>query len=141
MRPRRFPTSAAISYAATASTSSSFSASRRLALPPIYALPSKLRRSSSAAAPPAEPSPPAVNPRWLSDLKARIGRCITFGLRREQQQEAGRICEVLARDWHELVAGSEGFLTEKGRRGLWKHGVVWGDMVRASFICSYEHPS
>lgn len=105
----------------------------RLALAPSYTLPHQLHRSSSTSSPSpaaAETSPPAVSPRFLSDLQSRIGRCIMFGLRREQQQEAGRICEVLARDWRELVAGSEGFLTEKGRRGLWKHEVVWGEMVR-----------
>lgn len=81
-----------------------------------------------------------MSPRWLSDLKSRIGRCITFGLSAPQQQEAGRICEVLARDWRELVAGSEGFLTAKGFRGLWRQHVVWGEMVRPSspflLVCS-----
>lgn len=32
-------------------------------------------------------------------------------------------------NWRELLAGGEGYLTERGRRGLWKHPVAWGDMV------------
>jgi hypothetical protein len=41
--------------------------------------------------------------------------------------------EELATDWRELVAGSEGFLTGEGRRGLWRHEVCWGDMD--SMVC------
>lgn len=79
------------------------------------------------------PSEPPLNPRWLSDAKTRIGKCITFGLRPHQVQEAGSILHDLARDWRELLAGSEGFLTGPRRRGLFRHRVVWGDsdsMVR-----------
>ncbi|KAI9724878.1 MAG: hypothetical protein M1812_000154 [Candelaria pacifica] len=70
-----------------------------------------------------------LNPRWMSELKARIGRCIMFGLKPHQNKEAGEISAQLARDWRELVAGSEGFLTGKRRRGLYRHEVVWGEMV------------
>jgi len=52
-----------------------------------------------------------------------------FGLEEQQVAEAGAILQELALDWRELVAGSEGFLTGEGRRGLWRHEVVWGDMV------------
>ena len=47
-----------------------------------------------------------------------------------QMEEAGMILKEIARDWRELVAGSEGFLTGKTRRGLHRHNVVWGEMVR-----------
>lgn len=36
---------------------------------------------------------------------------------------------MLALEWRELVAGSEGFLTEEGRRGLWRRKTEWGEMV------------
>ena len=43
--------------------------------------------------------------------------------------EAGNILKVVAREWRELVAGSEGFLTGRGRAGTEGREVVWGDMV------------
>lgn len=70
----------------------------------------------------------ASSPRWLSDLKARIGKCISFGLLPEQVRRAGNILEVVSRDWRDLVAGSEGFLTGQDRAGLEEHRVVWGEM-------------
>ncbi|KAF2121953.1 thioesterase-like superfamily-domain-containing protein [Lophiotrema nucula] len=73
----------------------------------------------------------SLNPRWLSDVKARIGKCINFGLRTEQTQEACLILEEIAKDWRHLLAGSEGFLTDKNRIGLFRQEVVWGEMVLA----------
>lgn len=75
----------------------------------------------------------ALSPRWLSNLKSRIGRCISFGLRPKQIRRAGDILQVLATEWRDLVAGSEGFLTGPGRAGLERHRVVWGDMD--SMVC------
>lgn len=52
-----------------------------------------------------------------------------FGLKPTQVEEAGKILQQLARDWRELIAGSEGFLTDEKRRSLYRHNVVWGEMV------------
>jgi len=70
----------------------------------------------------------ALDPRWLSHVKRRIGKCITFGMKPPQVATAGAILAEIVRDWRELVAGSEGFLTSTSRRGLYRHQVVWGDM-------------
>ena len=70
-----------------------------------------------------------IDSRWLTSIKHRIGKCITFGLQRPQVDEAALILQELGRDWQELLAGSEGFLTDKRRAGLYKQAVVWGDMV------------
>ncbi|OCK82422.1 hypothetical protein K432DRAFT_380428 [Lepidopterella palustris CBS 459.81] len=70
----------------------------------------------------------SLNPRWLSELKTRIGKCILFGLQPEQTKEAGLILQEMATDWRELIGGSEGFLTGKNRRGLYRQEVVWGEM-------------
>lgn len=86
------------------------------------------RTASSTAAPVIE----ALPSRWLSDLKRRIGKCIIFGLKQEQVDEAGDILRVVAREWRELVAGSEGFLTGRRRAGAEGKEVVWGDMVSCS---------
>ncbi|KAL9085975.1 MAG: hypothetical protein Q9165_007337 [Trypethelium subeluteriae] len=70
----------------------------------------------------------ATNPRWLPALRARIGRCIQFGLRTQQVQQAGKILEELNHDWREFIAGSQGFLTDRNHRGLYRQEVVWGEM-------------
>ncbi|KAF1843800.1 uncharacterized protein K460DRAFT_368657 [Cucurbitaria berberidis CBS 394.84] len=69
-----------------------------------------------------------LSPRWLSDVKTRIGKCIMFGISPAQTQEAGSILQEMAVDWRELVAGSEGFLTGMQYRGLYRQEVVWGEM-------------
>ena len=50
-----------------------------------------------------------------------------FGMKPDQVDEASRILQELSRDWRNLVAGSEGFLTGKGRVGLQSQAVVWGE--------------
>ncbi|KAF2786472.1 hypothetical protein K505DRAFT_330339 [Melanomma pulvis-pyrius CBS 109.77] len=75
-----------------------------------------------------EPATASLSPRWLSELKNRIGKCIMFGLSAGQTNEACSILKELVVDWRELVAGSEGFLTGKNRRGLFRQEVVWGEM-------------
>lgn len=83
------------------------------------------RHSSATATPRSKPRdisyvPESLDPRWLSELKQRVGKCIHFGLPAEQMNAAGSILSELARDWRELVAGSEGYLTDSGRRGLFR---------------------
>jgi hypothetical protein len=75
------------------------------------------------------PSWCGIDSRWLSVVKGRIGRCLAFGPKPRQVNEAGEILKILARDWRELIAGSEGFLTGEGRRGLFCQSVAWGEMV------------
>jgi hypothetical protein len=80
--------------------------------------------------------PRPIDPRWLSGVKQRIGKCITFGLTSEQLDEAGAILQQLASTWTELLAGSEGYLTAPGRVGLAKQAVVWGEMVCRPTFCT-----
>ena len=75
-----------------------------------------------------EPVTSRMPSRWLSDLKNRVGKCVMFGCNEEQVREAGRISKELASNWRELVAGSEGFLTTEGRRGLFRRPVEWGEL-------------
>ncbi|KAF7191463.1 hypothetical protein HII31_06965 [Pseudocercospora fuligena] len=72
------------------------------------------------------PVQPPLNPRWLSDVKSRIGYCLMWGLQSQQIQEAGKILREVAQDWRGLSAGSEGFLTSKQRRSTFRYQVVWG---------------
>ncbi|KAL4792531.1 thioesterase-like superfamily-domain-containing protein [Aspergillus venezuelensis] len=77
---------------------------------------------------PAPPKPHGIDPRWLTMTKRRVGRCMMFGLKPHQITEAGDIMQQIARDWRELIAGSEGYLTDATRRGLYRQNVAWGEM-------------
>ena len=90
-----------------------------------------VRFSSTSAAAPETSTIDTPPQRWLADVKKRIAKCVSFGLRPMQVDEAGNILRVLARDWKELLAGSEGFLVGMSRAGLERHRVVWGEMVCA----------
>ena len=68
-------------------------------------------------------------PRWLLDFKARLGKCLIFGLNAEQIIEAASIGREIGSSWRALLAGSEGYLCGPGRAGLENHRVVWGEMV------------
>ncbi|KAF2864204.1 hypothetical protein K470DRAFT_254527 [Piedraia hortae CBS 480.64] len=63
-----------------------------------------------------------MNARWLTDVKTRIGKCITFGMSPVQIEQAGVLLHRVARDWRQLVAGREGFLVP------FRQKVTWGDM-------------
>ena len=67
--------------------------------------------------------------KWLPTMKSRIGKLIFYGLLEHENAEVASLLENLARNWREYVAGCEGFLTGEHRRGLYRHSVVWGDMV------------
>ncbi|KAK0720317.1 thioesterase-like superfamily-domain-containing protein [Lasiosphaeris hirsuta] len=70
------------------------------------------------------PLPP---PRWIAELRARVGKCIMFGCNNQQIPRAAAVLRVLALEWKDLLAGSEGFLTG-GRRGLDGQKIAWGEM-------------
>lgn len=70
-----------------------------------------------------------IDPRWLTMTKRRIGKCLMFGMKPPLVDEGGKILQQLAKEWRELIAGSEGFLTDKKRRSLFRHNVVWGEQV------------
>jgi hypothetical protein len=80
--------------------------------------------STSSSSTTLTPSPP---PRWLAELRARIGKCIIFGCDNQQVSRAAAVLRALALEWRSLLAGSEGFLTG-GRRGLDGQRVAWGEM-------------
>ncbi|KAF2773811.1 hypothetical protein EJ03DRAFT_340691 [Teratosphaeria nubilosa] len=91
--------------------------------------PGSARYQSTDAKTISQPSSTAaLSPRWLSEVKQRIGKCITFGLKPQQVSEASAVIQEISRDWRELSAGSEGFLTGPDRRGLYKQEIVWGEM-------------
>ncbi|KZZ89031.1 hypothetical protein AAP_04516 [Ascosphaera apis ARSEF 7405] len=73
--------------------------------------------------------PERIDARWLASINHRIGKCLAFGATPAQARRGGEIAKQLALNWRELVAGSEGYVTAPGMRSLFKHPVVWGEMV------------
>ena len=106
-----------------------------LSAPPISLLHQRaprLSRSRSTSSSSSQAATASLSPRWLSDLKARIGKCINFGINSEQVKEASAILHDVNLHWRDMVAGSEGFLTGKDRWGLYRQQVAWGEMVGSS---------
>jgi hypothetical protein len=103
-----------------------FSASTTRHNPPTPNPQTQTTKATKAAATttPLPPPPPA---RWITDLRARIGKCLVFGCDRQQISQAAGVLRAIATEWRELLAGSEGYLTG-GRRGLDAREVVWGEM-------------
>lgn len=80
-----------------------------------------------------------LSPRWLSDTKARLGKCLMFGMDNHHVHEAGTILDDISRNWKELVAGSEGFLTDPKRAGLSGHAVVWGEQDSMGHVNNVQY--
>lgn len=83
--------------------------------------------SARDAAQPSTALPPPPPARWITDLRARVGKCLVFGCNDAQIAQAAAVLRAIATEWRELLAGSEGYLTG-GRRGLDAREVVWGEM-------------
>ena len=62
-----------------------------------------------------------------------------FGMKPEQVDEAGSILSDLAKDWRNLIAGSEGYLTAKGRVGLQSQAVVWGEQDTMGHVNNVQY--
>lgn len=88
---------------------------------------SSRRLRSTTTATTSAPATASLSPRWLSDVKQRIGKCLTFGADEQQTKKAGLVLSDVSRDWRELLAGSEGYLTDAKRRGIYRQEIVWGD--------------
>lgn len=70
--------------------------------------------------------PPPPPQRWVSDIQSRIGRCLSFGCSAAQVSRASGVLTIVAKEWRELLAGSEGFLSQG--RAATSRKVVWGEM-------------
>ena len=85
------------------------------------------------------PTETTVNPRWLTDIKTRIGKCIAFGMSPAQVDDAGKILKELANDWKNLTVGCEGFLTQRERAGLHSHPIIWGDQDSMGHVNNVQY--
>lgn len=93
-------------------------------------------RPSNPARNPSASAPAAKNARWLSDIKARIGKCVMFGMSPRQARQAAAVLKAVGEEWRALVAGREGFLVGRKRAGLLRQRVVWGEMDRMVCCCT-----
>ena len=80
--------------------------------------------AGSAAEAPTEPLPS----RWLPDVKSRIRKIQDSSP--SKADRANAISQDLDNRWLDLIAGSEGFLTQPEWRGLDRREIIWGDIVR-----------
>ena len=101
------------------------------------------RRCSAAPAKAVEVDPPngntAISPRWLSDTKTRIGKCIMFGMPQSLVDEASAVLRELGSNWRNLVVGSEGFVTEPKRAGLDRVPIQWGDQDSMGHVNNVQY--
>lgn len=97
--------------------------------------------SSSSQLQDASSTPPtaSLNPRWLSDVKARLGKCIMFGMNNTQVNQAGLLLEEVARDWKQLMAGSEGYLTNPKRAGITSTLIEWGSQDTMGHVNNVQY--
>jgi hypothetical protein len=72
--------------------------------------------------------------RFISESKARIGKCITFGCTTKHQfSELGLVLRAINKNWRKSVVGRKGYISVPERAGMLGHRVAWGDqdsMVR-----------
>ena len=95
--------------------------------------------STSRHEAPTTPPTEALNPRWLSDLKTRLGKCIQFGMNDAQTTAAGLLLAEVTRDWRALLAGSEGYLTHPLRAGISSVPINWGDQDAMGHVNNVQY--
>ncbi|KYK54240.1 hypothetical protein DCS_06197 [Drechmeria coniospora] len=70
----------------------------------------------------------ALNPRWFSDLTDRIQKCLSLRLCDQDDQRLREQLDYLDKNWLDISAEREGFLSMERWRGLDRVPVQWGDM-------------
>ena len=85
------------------------------------------------------PPTKTLNPRWLSDLKTRLGKCIQFGMNDTQTTAAGLLLAEVTRDWRSLLAGSDGYLTHPLRAGISSVPIDWGDQDAMGHVNNVQY--
>ncbi|KIW02903.1 uncharacterized protein PV09_05951 [Verruconis gallopava] len=74
------------------------------------------------------PSLIAAQSRFISESKARIGKCVTFGCSTSKQlAELSFVLRQVTWNWRRYVVGREGYITNKDDVGLFRQKVAWGD--------------
>ncbi|KAG5789472.1 hypothetical protein H9Q69_011474 [Fusarium xylarioides] len=66
--------------------------------------------------------------RWFADLQAQLKKFTSDNYPGSCVEEAKRQLASNEQNWLQLLAGQQGFLTDKKWRGLDNHQLLWGDM-------------
>ncbi|KAG5665495.1 hypothetical protein KAF25_009620 [Fusarium avenaceum] len=75
------------------------------------------------------PDSPPLTSRWFADLQGQLKELTDAKQPSECARQAKELYEFSQNNWLELLAGQQGFLTDKKWRGLNNHQLLWGDMV------------
>ncbi|RGP72170.1 hypothetical protein FSPOR_2842 [Fusarium sporotrichioides] len=70
----------------------------------------------------------ALPSRWFADLQTQLKELTTERYPKECAEQAQKLYAFSEQNWLELLAGQQGFLTEKKWRGIDNHQLLWGDM-------------
>jgi hypothetical protein len=84
---------------------------------------------------PIHDSPPLTS-RWFADLQGQLKELTDSKQSSECARQARELYEFSQTNWLELLAGQQGFLTDKKWRGLDNHQLLWGDMVSGRSVFS-----
>jgi hypothetical protein len=82
---------------------------------------------------PNHDSPPLTS-RWFADLQAQLKELTDAKQPSECARQASQLYEFSQANWLELLAGQQGFLTDRKWRGLDNHQLLWGDMVSGRWL-------
>ncbi|KAF4953705.1 hypothetical protein FGADI_5813 [Fusarium gaditjirri] len=77
--------------------------------------------------------------RWFADLQAQLKNFTSDHYPVSCVQEAKRQLVSNEENWLQLLAGQQGFLTDKKWRGLDNHQLLWGDMDSMHSEDAAEH--
>ncbi|KAJ9660783.1 hypothetical protein H2198_002322 [Neophaeococcomyces mojaviensis] len=80
-----------------------------------------------------------LDPRWLSDTKSRLGKCILFGMDQAQTTRAGMLLADVSLNWRTLLAGSEGFPTDPRRTGISSAPIDWGSQDAMGHVNNVQY--
>ncbi|KAG6986341.1 hypothetical protein FocnCong_v004721 [Fusarium oxysporum f. sp. conglutinans] len=82
---------------------------------------------------------PSFSSRWFADLQAQLKKFTSDQYPASCVQEAKRQLVSNEQNWLQLLAGQQGFLTDKKWRGLDNHQLLWGDMDSMHSEDAAEH--
>lgn len=80
------------------------------------------------------PDSPPLTSRWFTDLQGQLKELTDAKQPSECARQARELYEFSQNNWLELLAGQQGFLTDKKWRGLNNHQLLWGDMVSGRWV-------
>ncbi|KAF5643649.1 hypothetical protein F25303_6240 [Fusarium sp. NRRL 25303] len=82
---------------------------------------------------------PSFPSRWFADLQAQLKKFTSDNYPSSCVEEAKRQLVSNEQNWLQLLAGQQGFLTDKKWRGLDNHQLLWGDMDSMHSLDAAQH--